>query len=88
MDLNVKLQGLKHNLEKVRGVFAKFQGPGCFLEFWIYFPIEKGVEYVYGSVDRVHGAGARVYRFLIQRGPFNPRWTHEIRTRKGMFSWS
>jgi hypothetical protein len=31
--------------EKVRGVFAKFQGPSYFLEFQIYFPIEKGVEY-------------------------------------------
>jgi hypothetical protein len=40
------------------GVFAKFQGPGYFLEFLIYFPTEKGVEYVYGSVDRVNHAGA------------------------------
>jgi hypothetical protein len=66
MELIVKLQGLKYNLEKVWGVFAKFQGPSYFPEFRIYFPIEKGVEYVYGSVDRVHGAGAQVYGFFIK----------------------
>jgi hypothetical protein len=30
------------------GVFVKFQRPGYFLEFRIYFPIEKGVEYAHG----------------------------------------
>jgi hypothetical protein len=48
---------------------VKLQGPNYFLEFWIYFPVEKGVEYVYGSVDRVHGAGARVYGFFIKWEP-------------------
>jgi hypothetical protein len=30
MDLNVKLQGLKYNFEKVWGVFVKLPGPGDF----------------------------------------------------------
>jgi hypothetical protein len=30
---------------------------------------------------------SRVYGSLIKRGPFNPRRTHESRTRRGTFSW-
>jgi hypothetical protein len=63
MDLIVKLQGLKHNFEKVQGVFAKFQGSDYFLEFLIYFPKQKPVEYVYGAMEWVHGHDARVYDF-------------------------
>jgi hypothetical protein len=39
-------------LEKFRGVFAKFQGPGIFPELLNYFSIEK-------SVNRVHNTGSR-----------------------------
>jgi hypothetical protein len=38
MDLNVKLQGLKYNYEKVHGVFAKFRGSSDFRDLWNYFP--------------------------------------------------
>jgi hypothetical protein len=43
----------------------------------------------YRSMDRWAGStafGSQVYGSLIQRGTFNARWTHEIRTRKVMFS--
>jgi hypothetical protein len=46
-------------LEKFGGVFAKLQGPDYFLEFHIYFSIEKAVNWVHGSWTRstapVHG---------------------------------
>jgi hypothetical protein len=35
-------------------VFAKFRGVGNFLDLRIYFPYEKSVKYVHGTVDRVH----------------------------------
>jgi hypothetical protein len=55
MDLYVKLQGLKHNFRIVHGVFAKFRGSGELPELLNYFSIEKSVNRVYGTVDRVHG---------------------------------
>jgi hypothetical protein len=41
MDLNVKLQGLKHNLEKVWGCFCKISGVWEFLEFLELFSERK-----------------------------------------------
>jgi hypothetical protein len=44
MDLNVKLQGLKYNLGKVWGVFAKFQAPAIFGINRIIFLKKKSME--------------------------------------------
>jgi hypothetical protein len=44
MDLNVKLQGLKYNLEKKLGCFCKNTKPDDFWKFLIYFSIEKSME--------------------------------------------
>jgi hypothetical protein len=44
MVLNVKLQGLKYNFGKVRGVFAKLQGSDYFLQLLNYFSTENPVE--------------------------------------------
>jgi hypothetical protein len=41
-------------MKNFRGVFAKFQGAGDFQDLRIYFPQEKSVEYVHGTVDQVH----------------------------------
>jgi hypothetical protein len=43
MDLNVKLQGVKHNLEQVWGVLVKLPGYANFLNFQNYFPKENSV---------------------------------------------
>jgi hypothetical protein len=43
MDLNIKLQGLKYNLEKVWGV-VKIPSPTIFWKFLIYFSIGKSME--------------------------------------------
>jgi hypothetical protein len=54
MELNIKLQGLKYNYEKVQGCFGKilrFQGFSGFMEL---FSLRKVVEYVHSIVDRVH----------------------------------
>jgi hypothetical protein len=38
------------------------------------------MEYVHGSVDRVHGGRLTGLRGFIKYRLFHPRWTHEIRT--------
>jgi hypothetical protein len=59
MDLYVKLQGLKYNLEKVWGVFVKIPHHG---NFWNYFPKEHSMELVHALVHRAHGT--LVHRLL------------------------
>jgi hypothetical protein len=54
MDLNVKLQGLKHNFRKVQSVFVKIEGPDHFLEFLNYFSIANFVDWVHGPMDLVY----------------------------------
>jgi hypothetical protein len=44
MDLNIKLQGLKYNLEKVWGGVVKRPSPTIFWKFLIYFSIGKSME--------------------------------------------
>jgi hypothetical protein len=41
-------------MKKFRGVFAKFWGSSNFQDLWIYFPKDNSIEYVHGTVDRVH----------------------------------
>jgi hypothetical protein len=54
MDLNVKLQGLKCNYEKVQGCFCKILRFQRFSGFMELFPLKKSVEYVHSTVDRIH----------------------------------
>jgi hypothetical protein len=62
--------------EKFGVVFTKFPGSDYFLDFWIYFSIERGVEYVHGLMDRVHDV--QVYENFIKPGPLKPRSTAQI----------
>jgi hypothetical protein len=54
MDLNIKLQGLKYNYEKVQGCFCKILIFQRFLGFMELFSLRKFVEYVHSTADRVH----------------------------------
>jgi hypothetical protein len=51
------------------GVFAKFKAPANLWNLPIYFPIEKGTEYVHGLIDPVHGAPVHQSMTLIKRWP-------------------
>jgi hypothetical protein len=41
-------------MKKFRGVFAKLRSTSDFRDLRIYFPKDNSVEYVHGTVDRVH----------------------------------
>jgi hypothetical protein len=56
MDLYVKLQGIKYSFKKIQGCFCKIPGADEFTESINLFSIQKGVEYVHGLIDPVHGA--------------------------------
>jgi hypothetical protein len=49
-----------------------------------YFPIEKGIDRVYGTLDRVHRAGPWVHDALNKWQPSNLRWRAQIRSYEGV----
>jgi hypothetical protein len=70
MDLYVKLQGPKHNFEKVQGCFCKITRVGELLELMNYFSKGKGVNRVYAAVNQVHGPNSHGPPASLNRG----RW--------------
>jgi hypothetical protein len=54
MDLYVKLQGPKHNSEKVQGCFCKITWADEILELMNYFSKGKSMNRVYAAVDLAH----------------------------------
>jgi hypothetical protein len=71
-DINVKLQGLKYNLEKVWGVFVKIPRHGNFWNIRNYFAKENPWNWSIGPVDRVHAAGPWVHGIAKQYQTLNP----------------
>jgi hypothetical protein len=62
-------------MKKFRGVFTKFWDSSDFQDLWNYFPSEKSVEYVYGTVDRVHQRRLTGLRTSLHAGRWLPdRW--------------
>jgi hypothetical protein len=68
-DLNIKLQGLKHNLKKDQECFCKIPGSDYFLDFMNYFSIRNIVKEVHGLVDHVDGRGSWVFGIVDRSRP-------------------
>jgi hypothetical protein len=63
----------------------KYRAPTIFPELMNYFSIEKGIDQVYGSMNRVHGAGSRGLRVFIKQWSSTRQSRAKIKTTKGYF---